>query len=106
MTHHRQILIFWTILLILQLYRFYQQDQELRFENPPSNSRSYDDDDITLLLESSNKRKRRKLWAHVRSSLWVNLVLQKKLLKDEGQYEKTFRMTRHSFEQLHSFLGT
>ena len=40
-----------------------------------------------------------------RSQHWIQMVLAEETL-DDGDFQKTFRMTRNSFNQLHALLGT
>jgi len=44
-------------------------------------------------------------WKASCSHHWIQMVLAEKTL-DEGDFRKTFRMTRNSFNQLHALLGT
>ena len=44
-------------------------------------------------------------WKAPRSQHWIQMVLAEETL-DDGDFQKTFRMTRNSFNQLHALLGT
>ena len=110
MSHHCQHTAFCLLLLLVLLYRVYWQGQIAQINFDPSNplinvhdddDDDDDDDDITLFSSLQPRRP----WAHERSKLWINLVINKKLLKGKGEFEKIFRMSRNSFEQLHGLLG-
>ena len=47
----------------------------------------------------------RRFWVDERSQHWIRHVLNGKMLQDD-RFEKTFRMSRDSFELLHGLLGT
>ena len=47
----------------------------------------------------------RRFWVDERSHHWITHVLNRNMLRDE-RFEKTFRMSRKSFELLHGLLGT
>src|SRR5881394_1694899 len=47
----------------------------------------------------------RRFWVDERSHHWITHVLNGNLLRDK-RFEKTFRMSRKSFELLHGLLGT
>jgi hypothetical protein len=47
----------------------------------------------------------RRFWVDVRSGEWNTLLLNGLMLQ-EKQFEKTFRMSRDSFDVLHGLLGT
>ena len=110
MSPHRQHTAFCLLLLLVLLYRVYWQRQiaQINFDssnqsiNVDDDNDDDDDDEITLF---SSLQKPKRPWAQERSKLWVNLVLNKKMLKGKGEFEKIFRMSRNSFAQLHALLG-
>jgi len=71
--------------------------------------RKRSDDELALFLAVQATvpdfgYKYRRFWADVRSSHWINRVLDGILLQQE-RFEQTFRLTRNSFETLHGSLG-
>jgi len=84
-----------------------RQIAQINFDssNPSINVDDDDDDDDDEITVFSSLQKPQRPWAHERSKLCVNLVLNKKMLKGKGEFEKIFRMSRNSFAQLHALLG-
>lgn len=63
----------------------------------------YQDDLFALLLALEGYSNRR-WWRAPRSQHWINMVMAEETLHG-GEFERTFRMTRNSFNQLHALLG-
>jgi hypothetical protein len=66
--------------------------------------RSPSSTDFELILLQRKQRRRRKAWVLNRSTCWVKGVLSGSYLPDP-EFQRTFRMNRNSFEQLHALLG-
>ena len=60
---------------------------------------------LLLLLRSRDRRTKRRCWMYPRSKEWIGMVLSAQVLPGR-EFERTFWMTRNSFEQLHATLGT
>ena len=63
-----------------------------------------DEDDDVLFLVALTFQYRRKEWTLTRSCHWITHVLTEDLLQGK-EFERTFRMSRNSFERLHAILG-
>jgi len=64
-----------------------------------------DDDTLVLIIvQAIAKVSTRRSWAERRSKHWITMVIHGQTLQGH-EFESTFRMTRHSFEQLHAALG-
>ena len=59
---------------------------------------------MTLINLYKAKWRRRRMWVRVCSNEWIKGTLRGLYLQDT-EFEKTFRMSRNSFEQLHALLG-
>src|SRR5436190_22143723 len=60
---------------------------------------------LLLLLHSRDRRTKRRYLMYSRSKEWIRMVLSAQVLMGR-EFERTFRMTRNSFEQLRATLGT
>ena len=70
-----------------------------------SAKRDREDDELALIGAFICPQKRvRRFWIDARSNHWIVRVLDGMLLQ-EGQFDKAFRMSRNSFDVLHSVLG-
>lgn len=67
----------------------------------------HDDDEMLLLLHMISMQtfyRHRRFWVDARSGHWVHHVSRGNILRDAA-FEKTFRLTRKSFNKLLSILG-
>ena len=110
MPYQRRQRVFAMFVLLMQFYTLYKQRQRQRREIEDISSKyiasssNLDRDEVALLLSTVKRRNRRRVWAYARSTEWVRLVLWG-LNLERGEFERNFRMTRNSFEQLHALLG-
>ena len=82
--------------------------QELEFSQKARRAnmkRNQEDDELALVGAFVCPQKRiRRFWIDARSNHWIVRVLDGMLLQ-EAQFDKAFRMSRNSFDVLHSVLG-
>ena len=108
MPYQRRQRVFAMFVLLMQFYTLYKQRQRQRREIEDISSKLFrsnlDHDEVALLLSTIKRRNRRRVWAYARSTEWVRLVLRGFNL-ERGEFERNFRMSRNSFEQLHALLG-
>ena len=110
MPPNRRYVAFSMFLVLVQLYKLFMRNQQcqvclLSSELLHSNS----DDELAFVLSVVKRKKGRSAWMFARSTEWVRLLIRGKDTKGRpmaaGIFEKSFRMTRNSFEQLHAVLG-
>ena len=95
-------LLYVVIQLQIQLERT-RRTQQTRQIEPTASSSTFDNSIEALLLVQLHHSRR--WWKAPRSQHWIQMVLAEETL-DEGDFQKTFRMTWNSFNQLHALLGT
>ena len=108
-TSNHDYTTFSVFLVFVQLCKLIMQNRQhqvhLLFSEPHSNS----GDKLTFYLSTLRGKKRCKAWAYARSTEWVRLLIWGKDTEGNpmaaGIFEKSFRMTHNSFEQLHALLG-
>src|SRR5436309_11414619 len=104
MSIHRQILTIYFFSLVLQLYQLYNEEYEHWCENSTSSKPSDNVELMALINLYKAKRRRLRVWVWRRSNEWIKGTLRGLYLQDT-EFEKTFRISRNSFEQLHALLG-
>src|SRR5579859_7341031 len=87
-----------TVILVIFIRR---QDEERRRHTRIQYQHEFFDEAYMSMIKEPTIRR---WWVQLRSHHWIEKVLSEELLIGHNEFEQNFRMSRHSFEQLHTIL--
>lgn len=104
MAVHQRELELYILVLVVQLFDYLCQDYERLCQYIHANLAPSTQELEVALLHKKRRQRRRKAWVLARCDYWIKGTLNGQYLQDP-EFQKTFRISRNSFEQLHALLG-
>ena len=101
MAVHQRELELYILVLVVQLFC---QDYERLCQYIHANLAPSTQELEVALLHKSRRQRRWKAWILARCDYWITGTLNGQYLQDP-EFQKTFRISHNSFEQLHALLG-